>query len=82
MQAPKLPAGANLHYWDSVDEENALVNMRGMELQNHWGPVNANATLPPERIAQLFGTVASYYAPPPKAQVCQCKHFTANMRWP
>lgn len=58
------------------------MNMRGMELQNHWGPVNANATLPPERIAQLFGTVASYYAPPPKAQVCQCKHFTANMRWP
>ncbi|CAL8464282.1 g3817 [Coccomyxa elongata] len=67
-QAPKLPAGANLHYWDSVDEENALVNMRGMELQNHWGPVNANATLPLERISQLFGTVASYYAPPPKAQ--------------
>jgi hypothetical protein len=70
VQAPVIQAGEHLHYWDSVDEANALVNMRGMELQNHWGPVNANATLPPERISQLFGTVATYYTPP-KAQVCQ-----------
>ncbi|EIE18629.1 hypothetical protein COCSUDRAFT_45128 [Coccomyxa subellipsoidea C-169] len=63
-KAPVMPAGQHLHYWDSADEANALVNMRGMELQNHWGPVNANATLPPERLSALFGTVATYYTPP------------------
>ncbi len=68
VQAPVIPAGQHLHYWDSADEANALVSMRGMELQNHWGPVNANATLPPERLSALFGTVATYYSPP-KPQV-------------
>lgn len=63
-----IPAGAHLHYWDSTDEANALVNARGMELQNHWGPVDAHVTLPPERLSALFGTVATYYSPP-KPQV-------------
>jgi len=29
-----LPDGAHLHYWDS--NAAALVNQRGMEINNHW----------------------------------------------
>lgn len=29
-----VPDGAHLHYWDS--DAAALVNQRGMEIQNHW----------------------------------------------
>lgn len=64
MQAPVIPAGSHLDYWDSKDE--ALVNARGMEVYNHWGPVNESVTLPPERMSELFGTMASYYVPPNK----------------
>jgi hypothetical protein len=37
-----------------------------MEVYNHWGPVDHDVRLPPERISELFGTVATYYAPPKK----------------
>ena len=36
-----------------------------MEVYNHWGPVNQDVTLPAERVSQLFGTLATYYQPPP-----------------
>ena len=65
-QAPVIPAGSHLDYWDSKDE--ALVSARNMEVYNHWGPVDTDARLPPERMSELFGTLATYYQPPP-AQV-------------
>ncbi len=36
VQAPKIPAGVYLDYWDSK-RSRMLVNARGMELSNHWG---------------------------------------------
>lgn len=33
-QAPVVPDGSHLHYWDS--DAAALVNQRGMEISNHW----------------------------------------------
>jgi hypothetical protein len=57
--------GVHLLYWDS-EMESMLVNNRNMEVQNHWGPVDAGAQLPAERIAEFFGRKASYYAPPNK----------------
>lgn len=61
-QAPKVEAGIHLLYWDS-GMDSMLVNARNMEVQNHWGPVDASAQLPPERISQFFGQRASYYVP-------------------
>ena len=42
-----------------------LVNARGVELSNHWGPVDAHTELPAERLAEFFGLRASYYKAPP-----------------
>ncbi len=64
VQAPVIPAGSHLDYWDSKDE--ALVSARNMEVYNHWGPVDTDARLPPERMSELFGTLATYYQPRPK----------------
>ena len=61
-QAPVVPGGMHLTYWDS-EAAQALVNARGMEYYNHWGAVDESVTLPPERIAELFGTRAVYYTP-------------------
>ena len=41
-----------------------LVNARGVELSNHWGPVDAHTELPAERLAEFFGLRASYYEAP------------------
>ncbi len=40
-----------------------MVDSRALEISNHWGPVDAQAELPAERMAELFGTVASYITP-------------------
>ena len=58
-----MPHGAHLAYWDS-DKARLLVNARGMELSNHWGPVDAHTELPAERLAEFFGMRASYYEAP------------------
>lgn len=62
MQAPSVEGGIHLLYWDS-EMEGMLVNSRNMEVQNHWGPVDASAQLPADRITQFFGQRASYYVP-------------------
>lgn len=36
---------------------------RGIEIANHWGPVNMDAELSAVRRAELFGHVAQYYTP-------------------
>ena len=63
LQAPAVPTGAHLAYWDS-GKTRTLVNARGMELGNHWGPVDAHTELPEERLAELFGLHSTYYEPP------------------
>lgn len=62
VQAPSVESGIHLLYWDS-EMEGMLVNSRNMEVQNHWGPVDASAQLPADRIKQFFGQRASYYVP-------------------
>ncbi|KAK9825982.1 hypothetical protein WJX74_003112 [Apatococcus lobatus] len=61
-QAPVIPGGSHLAYWDS-DKAGAMVDSRALEISNHWGPVDAQAELPAERLSELFGTVASYVTP-------------------
>lgn len=68
LQAPEVPGGSHLTYWDS-DKARALVNARGMELSNHWGPVDAHKELSDDVLAQFFGTRASYYVAPTN-EVC------------
>lgn len=67
-----MPSGQHLAYWDS-DKARALVNARGLELSNHWGPVDAHKELSEEVLAQFFGTRASYYQPP-SAEVCSLQN--------
>ncbi|KAK9789555.1 hypothetical protein WJX73_002923 [Symbiochloris irregularis] len=71
-QAPAVPSGSHLAYWDS-DKARALVNARGMELSNHWGPVDAHKELSDETIASFFSQRASYYVPPSREQAAQAK---------
>ena len=61
-QAPVIPGGSHLAYWDS-DKAGAMVDTRALEISNHWGPVDAQAELPAERLSELFGTVATYVTP-------------------
>ena len=135
LQAPAIPDGSHLAYWDSGAEGTHLAGARGMEVQqhlhspvtaepsrvcshprrdrgvdkqdsscsllaaadarnsnttrmldpswaslstcqcvieqvyNHWGPVDADAARPAERLAELLGARASYYRPPVPGQV-------------
>jgi hypothetical protein len=63
-RAPRLPAGAYARVWDSGTAPPLLVNASGLEVQNHWGPVDAHAELPAKRLEEMF-LVAPAPAPPP-----------------
>ncbi len=63
-RAPRLPAGAYARVWDSGAAPSLLVNASGLEVQNHWGPVDAHAELPAERLEEMF-LVAPATAPAP-----------------
>ncbi len=41
-QAPVVAAGGHLSYWDS-GSGSASAARSGMEISNHWGPVNHDA---------------------------------------
>lgn len=73
MQAPVIPGGSHLAYWDS-DKAGAMVDSRALEISNHWGPVDAQAELPAERLSELFGTVASYVTPSVRQVMFQHPH--------
>ena len=75
LQAPKIPGGNHLAYWDS--DKASLLNNKGMEVYNHWGAVDAHVTLPDHVISQFFSTRSSYYDPE-EAKVTQ-KQFPANI---
>lgn len=60
-QAPSIPAGTHLAYWDS--DKASLLNNKGMEVYNHWGAVDEHVQLPEHVISQFFTTRATYYEP-------------------
>jgi hypothetical protein len=49
-----LPAGAFVRVWDSESNAPQYVSGHGLEVANHWGPVDAHRQLPAERIDELF----------------------------
>ena len=61
MQAPTIPAGTHLAYWDS--DKASLLSNKGMEVYNHWGAVDAHVEMPDSVVSQFFSTRASYYDP-------------------
>jgi len=52
--APLLPGGAYTRYWDSGCQAPQYVSGHGLEVSNHWGPVNVHQELPKERMNELF----------------------------
>ena len=61
MQAPMLPGGTHLAYWDS--DSASLLNNKAMEVYNHWGAVDEHVALPESVVSQFFTTRATYYDP-------------------
>ncbi|KAL4423512.1 hypothetical protein ABPG77_003645 [Micractinium sp. CCAP 211/92] len=52
-QAPQLPSGTHTLFWDSKAVP-TFVSGHGLEVSNHWGPVDVHKELPQERIDELF----------------------------
>lgn len=68
QEAPVLPWGSYLDTWGSNSATPA--NQRGLEVENHWGRVDLDAVIPPERAAE-FNVCATYYEDqPPEIQSC------------
>jgi hypothetical protein len=76
--APVIPWGPYLDHWGA--EGSVPVDMRGLVIENHWGPVDREATLPAERLREMH-MHASYYQPEKKEikvsrnrciRVCYC----------
>lgn len=54
-KAPVLPCGAYTQYWDSSSAP-TYVSGHGLEVSNHWGPVDVHKELPSERLEEVFLT--------------------------
>lgn len=68
QEAPVLPWGSYLDTWGSNSATPA--NQRGLEVENHWGRVDLDAVIPPERAAE-FNVCATYYKDQqPEIQPC------------
>ncbi|KAL4437191.1 hypothetical protein ABPG75_004330 [Micractinium tetrahymenae] len=52
-QAPVLPSGTHTLFWDSKSVP-TFVSGHGLEVSNHWGPVDVHKELPQDRIDELF----------------------------
>lgn len=52
-KAPILPVGAFARVWDS-DAPPVYMNNTGMEVSNHWGPVDVHQEMPSYRVDELF----------------------------
>jgi len=72
-RAPVLPAGPFIRVWDSSTGGSGgsvpppqFINSNGLEVSNHWGPVDVHTELPSERLDEMF-----LYAP--SAAVVQSK---------
>eukprot|EP00850_Spirogloea_muscicola_P006640 SM000032S12024 [mRNA] locus=s32:11708:14478:- [translate_table: standard] len=68
--APRVPWGPGLERWGS--EELIRASSHGMQLDNHWGRVDADAAVPAERFREL-ATPVSTYAPPQQAPAVPCR---------
>lgn len=63
-RAPVLPAGAFVRVWDSgTPAVPQYISNNGLEVANHWGPVDVHQELPSERLEELF-----LYAPSSEQQ--------------
>lgn len=71
QEAPVLPWGSYLDTWGSSSATPA--NQRGLEVESHWGRVDLDAVIPPERAAE-FNVCATYYKDqPPEIQPCNAR---------
>lgn len=61
-----LTTTARVYAWMRTGQS-AMQGNRGIEIANHWGPVDMDAELSAARRAELFGHVARYYEPPSAA---------------
>eukprot|EP00850_Spirogloea_muscicola_P015671 SM000122S25778 [mRNA] locus=s122:188645:191422:- [translate_table: standard] len=68
--APRVPWGPGLERWGS--EELMRASSHGMQLDNHWGRVDADAAVPAQRFLEL-ATPVSTYAPPQQAPAVPCR---------
>eukprot|EP00850_Spirogloea_muscicola_P021720 SM000259S08742 [mRNA] locus=s259:10997:13781:- [translate_table: standard] len=68
--APRVPWGPGLERWGS--EELMRASSHGMQLDNHWGRVDAEAAVPAERYLEL-ATPVSTYTPPQQAPAVPCR---------
>jgi hypothetical protein len=53
-KAPVLPAGPYIRVWDTGHDVPQYVSGSGLEVSNHWGPVDVHQQLPAERMEELF----------------------------
>ncbi|KAG7671703.1 hypothetical protein Ndes2526B_g07408 [Nannochloris sp. 'desiccata'] len=60
-RAPILPAGPFIRVWDSSTNGSGgsvpppqFINSDGLEVANHWGPVDVHTELPSERLEEMF----------------------------
>jgi hypothetical protein len=53
-KAPVLPAGPYVRVWDTGHGVPQFVSGSGLEVSNHWGPVDVHQQLPAERMEELF----------------------------
>jgi hypothetical protein len=79
-RAPVLPAGPFIRVWDSSTGGSGgsvpppqFINSNGLEVSNHWGPVDVHAEMPRERLDEMF-----LYAP--AVGVVQSKNSGGNDR--
>lgn len=68
-QAPVLPWGPHLENWESGHKLPA--DPRGLELDNHWGPINPEASVSQEKIQEL--SLRSSHYKPQKLPNRECK---------
>lgn len=53
-RAPVLPAGPYVRVWDTDGNGPLFMSNHGMELSNHWGPVDVHTQMPKDREEELF----------------------------
>jgi len=78
-RAPVLPAGAFVRVWDSSAPP-MYVSNHGMEVANHWGPVDVHQELPQERIDELFLYAASDRVPQATGHAANNSQATSTSR--
>lgn len=60
QKAPVIPWGHYLEHWG--EEHRVQIDSRGLDVDNHWGPVDSEAVFPADRVKE-FSQRTSYYEP-------------------